>query len=172
MKYILLILLLSSCGSLTKRKLYAGLAGSLIGSFVGSEIAKETSPNAESEKINKLMGLGLGGVAGYFAGSFLAESTFKEDPRHFQGPDLILPKEEKSKQIELNDGLSLSDLTINPINAYEVPITKDLPENLKDKVYKQIVIEHKIPTQTIKKEDGSTVILQETTALEHRYLMN
>jgi hypothetical protein len=178
MKYLILILLFNvSCSSLKSSQVYSGLVGTLLGGFIGMEIGKKTSPNTQSQGLNKKIG-GLSGAAvGLLAGYALGGIMFKSDPENFQGPDITLGNKENKKSglIDPNNfkGLDLSSLSIskNP-NIYKVPVSNTLPDSMKGSVYKQLVIEHKIPSQVLKRADGTTIILNEATAIEHRYLEN
>lgn len=171
---LIIPILFSSCSSLNKSRLYGSLSGSAIGALIGPAIAEKTSPNQESLKTNQSIGLASGIIIGAIGGALIADYFYKDDPENRQGPPLFENGIEKKlpptpSTVPLNN-LTFKSLGLPNTNIYQIPTSKDLPENLKNLIQKQILIEHQIPTQLIQQPDGSTLIINGTTATEHRYI--
>lgn len=180
MKRIILLAVLiisTSCASNYKSKLAGSIAGVLIGGWAGSVIAKETSPNIESQDLNVAIGVGTGILVGGFSGYQLGNALYKDNPENFEGREIEIKniRQSRPSQVSLKDPkkLNFSDLRIelsdNLPDIYKDEVTKEVPKELRGMVRNQYVIEHKVPTQKFQTEDGKTIIIKETTAIEHTY---
>jgi hypothetical protein len=181
MKQIITIIttlaLASSCATARKSKMVGAITGGLLGSFIGAMVSKETSPNPESDSLNQIIGLSVGLSAGTWAGYQLGDSLHNENPENYKGKELKIENVSKrtysQKPIQGDRKLDFSDLKIEfddaDTDAYLDTVSNEVPSHLKDKVKKQVILEHKIPQQKFQTEDGKTIIINETTAIEHIY---
>lgn len=156
--FILLIsLTLNSCSSIDKSMIYSGLAGAVLGGFVG----RYASPDRESDKLNALMGISIGAAAGAGIGAYF----FKLDPDNRNMKTMLNSNssfDEKEKDFEVGIPISEKYYTVTPD-------TTKVPESLKDKVKKQIIIEKIIPERIVKGEGGKSTLIPETKVIEFDY---
>jgi hypothetical protein len=148
---------LSSCSSIEKSMIYSGIAGAVIGGFVG----RYASPDRESDKINIAIGSMIGGVGGASVGAYF----YKLDPDNrnmktmLNGSDV---NKNNPKNFEIGVPISEKFYTITPD-------TSKIPEHLKDKVKKQIIIEKTIPERVVNGEGGKSTLIPETKVIEFDY---
>jgi len=169
---ILFIFIISSCSSHKKAVIYGALSGSVIGGFAGHTLANSTTPNPESLSTNQKIGLGLGAVTGALLGAWLSHTFYNDNPENRVGPDLFPKKvlqESTPDSAQPQNNLSLNALGLTS-KTYLIKNSNELPEYLKKQVYQQMLIEHEIPAQVINQEDGTTLIINGTTATEHRFV--
>lgn len=178
MKKILVIAALSlqlcSCSSLSKSKTYGAITGALACGVLGTYAGGELSPNQASRGFNKVIGgvsgAGICAVGGYLLGKYLYES----DPRNFEDTPIDFEKRQDTpKQEVLSEdfgNLSFSDLSLEQDYERKIPIIKNLPQNLKEKVKRQKVIHYRVKPQTITTKDGRTIYFSGGEAIEHRYI--
>lgn len=148
---------LSSCSSIDKSMIYSGLAGAVIGGFVG----RFASPDRESDKVNIAIGSIIGGISGAGVGAYF----FNQDPDNRNMKTML--NTSSSNQNSLNHfeiGVPISE------KFYTItPDTSNIPEHLKDKVKKQIIIEKTIPERVVKGEGGKATLIPETKVIEFDY---
>jgi hypothetical protein len=176
MKIVIVFLIIcSSCSSMKKSKIYGTSAGVLVGGLLGGFVGKELSPNSQSDQLNTLLGSGIGALSFGAGGYYIGKNMYSSNPENFKGDPIKIKKIKKDQQTYLiNNDLGLNKINIDTKKsikkAYEVEIENKLPNHLKQKVLKQVVIEHLIPAQEIKLDDGRLIYFEGTTAIEHRYL--
>lgn len=169
---IILILNISSCSTLRKSQIYGAAATGIICGVLGASIGKELSPNKESETLNKVIGSASGATLCAAGGYYLGRYFYKSDPRNNQYEPIKFKENSKpsTKQETLNnDELSLSDLSLTDEKIIEMPVLKDVPKGLREKVSKQKIIKYKIKPQVIKMKDGRKVYFSGGDAIEHKY---
>ena len=150
---------LVSCSSLDKSMIYSGLAGAIVGGLIG----RYASPDKESDKLNIMLGSTVGAVTGAGVGAYF----FKQDPDNRSMKTMLNPNGKQGNQANSKD----FDIGI-PINEkfYTVsPDTSKVPEHLKGKVKKQIIIEKTIPERMVSGEGGKTTLIPETKVIEFDY---
>jgi uncharacterized membrane protein YeaQ/YmgE (transglycosylase-associated protein family) len=165
-----LCLCLSSCSSLNTTLIYGSLGGAAVGGVAGHTF----SPDKESDVFNTV----VGGAIGAFVGAGVAYLLRADDPdnqemkqmirrdkrdkdskRSYQDEDAFKPSEE-------DFGFQL--IKPSQSKSYIVPSEK-LPDNLKDKIKKQIITEHIIKERIEKKEGGKTIVYPESKVYEYDY---
>ncbi len=173
MSYFIIISLSSSCSTLSKSKTYGAITGTLICGVLGASLGKELSPNKESKGFNKLLGgvsgAGLCGVGGYF----LVAHLYKSDPRNMEDVPIDFNKKQVSPRQETlsedYENINFSDLSLEQDYQNQIPIIKQLPDSLRDKVKRQKLIHYQVKPQTIITKDGRTLYFSGGEAIEHRY---
>jgi hypothetical protein len=151
------LLIFSSCSSLDKSMIYSGLAGAVLGGFVG----RYASPDKESDKLNALLGTAIGTGVGAGVGAYF----FRLDPdnRNMKTmQNFETQKQDKQKEFDIGIPVSKKFYTITPD-------TSKIPESLKDKVKKQIMIEKTIPERVVNGEGGKSTLIPETKVIEFDY---
>lgn len=151
------LLIFSSCSSLDKSMIYSGLAGAVLGGFVG----RYTSPDKESDKLNALLGTTIGAGVGAGVGAYF----FHQDPDNRSMKTMLNAEKsipDKQKDFEIGIPVSKKFYTITPD-------TSKVPESLKDKVKKQIMIEKTIPERMVNGEGGKSTLIPETKVIEFDY---
>lgn len=161
MKNLFLLIAISSqlvsCSSLNKTMIYSGLAGAVIGGFAGRAL----SPDRESDNFNTLLGAGLGSASGAAIGTYF----FMDDPDNRSMKTMLVPDTKKGEiPKDLDIGIPLSE------KLYTVmPDTSAIPEHLKDKVKKQVIVEKTMAERVIKGEGTKTIVIPQSTVIEVDY---
>lgn len=169
-----LLVATTSCSTLRKSKTYGAITGALVCGVIGSYLGGELSPNKSSRGFNKTLGsisgAGLCAVGGYFLGS----SLYQSDPRNMEDTPIefrrkkVTPKQEVLSEDYSN--INFNDLSLEQDYQNQIPIIKELPKNLKDKVKRQRIIHYRVKPQTITTKDGRTIYFSGGEAIEHRYI--
>ena len=161
MKRFLLITCLStqlvSCSSIDKSMIYTGLAGVAVGAIAGRAL----SPDRESDNFNTVLGAGVGALSGALIGAHF----FKADPDNREMKTMLVPdikKGEMPKDLEIGIPLSEKLYTV-------MPDTTNLPDHLKDKIKKQVIVEKTMAERVIRGEGGKTIVIPQTTVIEVDY---
>lgn len=150
-------LTLTSCSSIEKSMIYSGLAGAVIGGFVG----RFASPDRESDKLNMALGSMIGGAAGAGVGAYF----YKLDPDNRTMKtmlDMKNGKQDDMKNFEIGIPITEKFYTVTPD-------TSNIPEHLKNKVKKQIIIEKTIPERVVTGIGGKSTLIPETKVIEFDY---
>lgn len=148
-------LTLSSCSSIEKSLIYSGLTGAILGGVVG----KYVSPDKESDKFN----IGVGASAGAVMGAALGAYFFNLDPDN-KTFKMMNEKDGAPPLENFNIGVPLSE------KLYRItPDTSNLPNHLKNRAKKQIIIEKVMPEKIIKGENGKTTVIPESKIIEYDY---
>ena len=147
---------LASCSSLDKSMIYSGLAGAIVGGFIG----RYASPDRESDKLNIMLGSTIGAATGAGVGAYF----FKQDPDNRSMKTMLTAngKQGNSKDFDIGIPINEKFYTISPD-------TSKVPDRLKDKVKKQIIIEKTIPERMVSGEGGKTTVIPETKIIEFDY---
>ena len=148
---------LSSCSSIDKSMIYSGLAGAVIGGFVG----RFASPDRESDKVNIAIGSIIGGIGGAGVGAYF----FNQDPDNRNMKTMLnnsISNQKSLNHFEIGVPISEKFYTVTPD-------TSNIPEHLKDKVKKQIIIEKTIPERVVNGEGGKATLIPETKVIEFDY---
>jgi hypothetical protein len=155
--YLVISSTLVSCSSLNKTFVYSSLAGAVIGGITG----KMLSPDKESNGFNTSLGAAAGAVVGAGVGYWL----FKEDPDNRTLKTMLDPVDNQKVKIPFHDiGIPLDE------KFYKVtPDTSNIPEHLKNKVKKQIIIEKKLPSRIEQGDGGKSVFYPEQIVIEYDY---
>lgn len=107
MKYsiLLILLIMSSCSTLSKSKTWGALTGALICAPIGHSLGGELSPDKESTQFNKSLGTAIGistcATIGYFLGKNLYESDYKN--KEYAPLKIDEYQNFNNKQFNLND---------------------------------------------------------------------
>ena len=150
-------LTITSCSSIEKSMIYSGLAGAVIGGFVG----RFASPDRESDKLNMALGSMIGGVAGAGVGAYF----YKIDPDNRTMKtmlDMKNGKQDDMKNFEIGIPITEKFYTVTPD-------TSNIPDHLKSRVKKQIIIEKTIPERVVTGIGGKTTLIPETKVIEFDY---
>ena len=67
------------------------------------------------------------------------------------------------------ENINFSDLSLEQDYQNQIPIIKQLPDSLRDKVKRQKLIHYQVKPQTIITKDGRTLYFSGGEAIEHRY---
>lgn len=156
MKIIIILTLaglLTSCSSLKKSVTYGSLAGAALGGVAGSSL----SPDSYSKTPNTLIWGGVGALIGAGLGLFF----YQDDPENRELPSMILP-EKRDKQIDYYTAPIIVPGVSKKYKVEETP----LPEHLKSRIPNPFVIEHVIPEQVQKLNDGRSITVEEHKAWE------
>ncbi len=166
---LLIVALLTSCGSLKKSvitsALISGLAGS-IGGHIFSPTEKDQAKNAF-----------LFGTLGAAVGAGLAYGFYEKPISQRKMRSMLLEKNKKEEERKAQE-LPLFDFSpelkkmspkmdFKPVNKFSVPL-KDLPPELQGKVKKQYIIEYQSDSKTLK-IGNRTFEISPFKAWEHVY---
>lgn len=157
LKLLISLFLCTSCSSIDKSMIYSGLAGSIMGGFAGRYL----SPDRESDKFNIILGATIGGAVGGGVGAYF----FKQDPDNRSMKTMLAPVNDKStsrENFEIGSPISEKFYTVTPD-------TSTIPDHLKDKIKKQIIVEKIMPERIINGEGGKTTLIPETKVIEINY---
>lgn len=175
--FLLSFVALSSCSTAGRSRVYGAIAGSLIAGYLGMELGRELSPNKDSERGNKIMGLATGTITGGMTGYYLGNMFYEDDPQNHEDPPLKFDRSlEPPQQEELKSGseiINLSDLAISRSSlkaVYEASVIKGVPKELEESVSKQRILRHVINPHVFKTNDGRTFYFKGGEAIEHQYV--
>ena len=154
MKLLLLVFLVSSCSTLKKQKLLGSVIGAIVLGQAGQSIGKNLSPDAESEDLNKTLGLLTGSATGYFLGDYLAKDFWDN-----KSPPLLLldkPPEQKPRV-----------KVLNPKKVKKIELKENIPPFLQNKVKKASIFTYEIEAYEEETEDGRKIYHEPHKAYEY-----
>lgn len=165
MKTILVIILalaISGCATTKESVIYGGLSGAAIGASTGYSL----SPDRESNLFNAAMWGAIGTVIGAGIGYLLRS----EDPDNKEMKQMIRKEDASASEDKpYSDDLGYQILKPLESKKYVIPDQKNIPENLKGKIKKQVITEHVIEERVEKKEGGKTLVFPETKVYEYDF---
>lgn len=144
---------LSSCSSLRKSVVYGSLGGASLGAMAGSSL----SPDSYSKTPNALIWGGLGTLIGAGLGWFF----YQDDPENKELPSMIRPESRKKEVDHYSAPIIIPEIS----KKYKIE-SSPLPDYLKNKVPNPYVIEHVIPEQIQKLDNGRSITVEEHKAWE------
>jgi hypothetical protein len=186
---ILVQTMMTSCSSLNKSRVYAGLGGALAGAGVGAGVGEVIGErNGYKKRSNVLGGAAIGAASGAIFGVMLANFFWNEDPENREMKQMIIKSGSAGSKKDDETAQAIADLPPtsdifaarqkalveifkqqNP-NAKVYDVTSEpLPDDLKDEVMKQKIIIYDIPEQVVKLPDGRTILIKKTSAKEHYF---
>ena len=95
---LMLLLLLTSCSSLSSSKFYGTMTGALVCGTLGAYLGQEYSPNLESDSFNKLSGAVSGSIICGAAGYYLGKNSYQNDPKNYEGQEIKFNSPKPAKQ--------------------------------------------------------------------------
>jgi len=158
-----LLILLSGCSTVKKSLMFGGVVGA---ATVGT-LAVLRSPTPEDKTPNAA----VFGTLGALAGATAAYLIHQDQPQNVKlKPMLPEPKGDEFKQDSTEDPkeklINLAGKG-NLEKRYSVPV-EPLPNELKDKVKKQVLEKYVVPEETIY-QDGATYVREKTTIYKHTF---
>lgn len=162
---ILITVLLNSCTSVQKQKLYAGIAGAAVAGIVGAQLGKELSPNKQSDRLNQAIGTGVGILSGAFIGAKIGESLWEANPENRQLPSMLLPDENPN----LPETPKAQVKILTPSNPKKIKIETEMPSFLKGKVKEANVLTYDIEAYEEETDDGRKIYHEPHKAYEYTF---
>jgi hypothetical protein len=160
MKYLVLIILLSSCSTLKKTLVYSAMSGGLAGVAGGIALSPNKQSTGANAAVFGLIGAGVAAITGYV--------LYKDDPRNYKLKHMLMEKKPiDPDELEINLGAFKIDANLEKKEAYKVPV-KDLPKELKGKVNKQYLIKYQSKERYVKK-GTKTFYIPPFEVFEHTY---
>ena len=156
--YFNLIALLG-CSSVRRQRTLGAVIGAMaIGGLVGS-IGEELSPNPESEKLNRNLGMAAGGVLGLYLGSKTAEYLWEDIPSHKEQTTMLHEEKAKNKRHKVR--------VLRPKNLKRIKLEPKLPAFLKGKVKEANIITYELEAYEEETEDGRVIFHEPHKAYEY-----
>lgn len=158
---IILSLLLLGCSTTKESVIYGGLSGAAIGASTGYALSPDKESNLFNAAIWGAVGTAIGAGVGYLLRS--------EDPDNKEMKQMIRKDDDSLKDKPYSDDLGYQILKPLESKKYVIPDQKNVPENLKGKIKKQVITEHVIEERVEKKEGGKTLVFPETKVYEYDF---
>ena len=155
---LFVLLIGTSCSTLNRAKVVGAISGAVISGTLGVLIAKETSPNRQSDGVNKVIGGGVGAILGAWGGVKTAEYFWGEDPENQELSQMILKNRESDnsiKNIQKHEGFYG---TPSKAVIYTVEHSNEIPEHLKELLKKQVLTEYVVDEEVYEIEEGQTMV--------------
>ena len=90
--FLFLLITLTACSSVRRQRSIGAVIGAIALGSIGASIGKELSPNPESEKLNKGLGMATGGALGLYLGAKTADYLWEDQALKCSKQDYAQPQ--------------------------------------------------------------------------------